>query len=235
MILTIYPYRKFSQGARLLGRLLGAKLRYKPKRGPVLNWGNGREIGFPMFNQPLAVNVASNKLHTFEQLGGISTVPWTTSKEIANGWLKEGSRVVVRTLLRASEGRGIAIIEPGAILPNAQLYTKYVPKKKEFRVHVVGNAVIDIQEKRRKQGTENNLVRSHDNNYVFCREDVVEPKDLRELATKAVFELGLDFGGVDIIWNEKQDKSYLLEVNTAPGLTQTTAEFYAKAFKGIFK
>jgi D-alanine-D-alanine ligase-like ATP-grasp enzyme len=47
--------------------------------------------------------------------------------------------------------------------------------------------------------------------------------------------LGLDFGGVDIAWVEKGNKPYVLEVNTAPGLTDMTGDWYAKAFKDKYR
>jgi D-alanine-D-alanine ligase-like ATP-grasp enzyme len=59
---------------------------------------------------------------------------------------------------------------------------------------------------------------------------VVEPAGLRELGVAAVAAVGLDFGAVDIIWNQTQDRCYVLEINTAPGLCNTTCQKYAEAF-----
>jgi hypothetical protein len=42
--------------------------------------------------------------------------------------------------------------------------------------------------------------------------------------------LELDFGAVDLIWNENQNVVYVLEVNTAPGMEGTTLENYCDAF-----
>lgn len=232
--LIIYPYRKYSASAKLLAKLLLAKIRYEPKGRHIINWGNTKDLGIPMVNMPTAVSIASNKLTTFTVLEGLSTVPWTLKKEEAYEWLKSGKRVVVRSLLRASEGRGITIVGPQDVLPDARLYTQYIPKQREYRVHVVGNEVIDVQEKRKRLGTESSLVRSHSNDYVFCRGGIKESKDLRKLCIDAVKQLGLDFGAVDAIWNEKSDRTYLLEINTAPGLTDTTAGLYAAAFKRRF-
>ncbi|MNY81884.1 hypothetical protein D3C86_2236870 [compost metagenome] len=50
----------------------------------------------------------------------------------------------------------------------------------------------------------------------------------------AVNALGLDFGAADVIWNDHRKQAFVLEVNTAPGLTGTTLEKYAKALKEIF-
>ena len=49
-------------------------------------------------------------------------------------------------------------------------------------------------------------------------------------ATKAVAALGLDFGAVDVIYNEKYGRAYVLEVNTAPGLGEGIAIMYARVF-----
>jgi len=40
---------------------------------------------------------------------------------------------------------------------------------------------------------------------------------------------------VDIAWVEKGNKPYVLEVNTAPGLTDMTGDWYAKAFKDKYR
>jgi D-alanine-D-alanine ligase-like ATP-grasp enzyme len=43
----------------------------------------------------------------------------------------------------------------------------------------------------------------------------------------------LDFGAIDIIYNESRDQAYVLEVNTAPGLTGQTIQSYADAFRHL--
>jgi glutathione synthase/RimK-type ligase-like ATP-grasp enzyme len=58
-------------------------------------------------------------------------------------------------------------------------------------------------------------------------------RQLQEAAIRTVEILGLDFGAVDIIWNKKQDRYYVLEVNTAPGLEGETVVRYANAFKEL--
>ena len=140
--------------------------------------------------------------------------------------------VVARTLTNSSEGKGIVIFEKGTTPPNAPLYTEYIPKKKEFRVHVWDLQVFDVAEKRKRRGFDqerNTQVRNTANGYVFCREGVAEPAGLRELAVSAVSALGRSYGAVDIIWNEKQDKCYVLEVNSRPGMEGQTVDKYADA------
>jgi D-alanine-D-alanine ligase-like ATP-grasp enzyme len=47
----------------------------------------------------------------------------------------------------------------------------------------------------------------------------------------AIKSLGLDFGAIDMIYNERRNQYYVLEVNTACGLTGTTLDKYVEVFK----
>lgn len=139
--------------------------------------------------------------------------------------------IVVRALIDSSEGRGITICEKESLTQEAPLYTEYIPKKKEYRVHVLDNKVIDTQEKRKKRGAEQkeHQVRNLANGYVFCRDSIAPPDDCHTVALAAVSALGRTYGAVDIIWNEKRNKCYVLEVNSRPGMEGTTVDKYAQA------
>ena len=54
------------------------------------------------------------------------------------------------------------------------------------------------------------------------------PQQVLDQAKLAVKATGLDFGAVDIIWNNLQEKAYVLEINTAPGLEGQSVETYKK-------
>src|SRR3990167_1821861 len=112
------------------------------------------------------------------------------------------------------------------------LYTKHLRHKQEFRIHIFKNKIIDMTEKRKVSGYNNvnNWIRSHKNGWVFCRDDLAVPICVTEEAIKACQTLRLDFGAVDICYREKENRAYVLEVNTAPGLEGTTLENYEKAF-----
>jgi len=143
--------------------------------------------------------------------------------------------VVVRQLIDASEGRGITICNREELNVQAPLYTQYIPKKREYRVHVWANRAIDVQEKRRRRGQDGNKefqVRNTANGYVFCRDSVNPPEDCIPTAEAAVRALGRTYGAVDIIWNEKQNKCFVLEVNSRPGMQGTTVKKYADAILG---
>ena len=73
-------------------------------------------------------------------------------------------------------------------------------------------------------------IRNHKNGWVYAREGITIPDDLEQQAFNTMQALGLKFGAVDLIWNEHENKSYVLEVNTAPGLVGTTLSKYVDAF-----
>ena len=218
-------------------------LRFKPRPTDVIiNWGNSKAPEFykslvewqAHYNDIEPVGIAVNKLRTFQALQDRCNIPeWTTDPLIARMW----ENVVIRNKLTGFGGEGIRLWnkkDAGAegLFPDAPLYVQYKKKKKEFRVHVFKGEVIDItQKKKRKdfEGEINTKIRNYGNGWVYCREDLEIPADLREQSCAAIKTLGLDFGAVDIIWNEKENKSYVLECNTAPGLEGTTIEAYKNA------
>jgi glutathione synthase/RimK-type ligase-like ATP-grasp enzyme len=226
---------------------------YKNKRTPIIiNWGCSVAPYWykgvnKWINNPLATRVAGNKLLAFQalqQAGNVNIPEFTTEATIANNW---GTIVFGRKTLTGHSGQGILVFDPqypfgeGGLYPvpdrnnqNARddicpLYVRYIKKQKEFRVHVIFGKVVDIQQKKKREGFKNAnfQVRNHTNGWVYCRENITEPTGLRDNALNAVAALGLDFGAVDIIWNEKQNKCYVLEVNTAPGLEGSSVKMYA--------
>ncbi|HET8685595.1 MAG TPA: hypothetical protein VFM18_02885 [Methanosarcina sp.] len=141
-------------------------------------------------------------------------------------------KIVVRTLTNSSSGKGIQIIGLNDPVPRAPLYTQYVPKKHEYRVHVFNNGVIDVSQKKKRKdhsGERDTHIRNLENGYVFCRDGVVEPNGLRDLAVAAVQALGRSQGAVDVIYNERLDRLYVLEVNSCPGMEGTTLDRYVEA------
>ena len=223
-------------------------LRFKPRDTDTnLNWGNSNRYTFKgtNINSPLAVGIAVNKLDTFKTLQDKCNIPeWTTDPQAAYDWCKPHPHAYdvagfARTKLTGFGGDGIIPFNhaceygvEGQPFPQAPLYVQYKKKKKEFRVHVFKGEVIDITQKKKRKdfdGEVNTKIRNYANGWVYCREDIEEPEDLRVQARLAIESLGLHFGAVDIIWNEKENKSYVLEINTAPGMEGQTIEAYKNA------
>lgn len=243
--LWIYTGDRPSNGAKELAaqegflRLRQHRLFKVKPNDVVINWGTSTMLEMPMLNKWNSVKIASNKLDAFSmfELNSVNCVPWTTDKAVVLSWCLDGSTVVGRSKLTGHSGDGIFIIEKGSVatlndIQDAPLYTKYVFKTKEFRVHVVNGKVIDTQQKIKDPDREvvTWKVRSHDNGFIFARNGIVDNAGRDELAVLAVSSLGLDFGAVDLI-EDKKGQFYVLEVNSAPGLEGQTIDNYAKAFR----
>jgi glutathione synthase/RimK-type ligase-like ATP-grasp enzyme len=240
-MLKILPYKLGSKSAKDLARSLRVKRiipggNYRPPaRALIVNWGNSKHLvnHLNVLNKPQAIATASNKLRAFQAMkaAGVTTPEFTTSKEVAQEWQEDGFRVMCRTLLNSHSGKGIIVAQPDDALPYAPLYTKYTKKEKEFRVHVFKGRIIDICEKRKRHGHEegNSLIRTLNNGWVYCRENVNIAELGKNLSIAAVRALGLDFGAVDLI--ARGNNYYVLEVNCAPGLQGTTLQKYAEALR----
>jgi glutathione synthase/RimK-type ligase-like ATP-grasp enzyme len=210
--------------------------RFRPRPGDlVINWGSTNCWLADAENTANAVAEASDKLAAFAVMQAADvSVPafWTSPEDIPEDvrW-----PVVCRTVLNGHSGRGIVIANNRDELVDAPLYVEYVPKQDEYRVHVVRGEVICIQQKRRihEHPNPNWQVRNHSNGFVFARCDVVCPDSVTSNAVAAVVALGLDFGAVDVVYNNRRDRAYVLEVNTAPGLEGATVGDYAAAFTRI--
>lgn len=239
----VFPYKLGSQSARLLSRGLGAIRvrpdgRYRYRRGHVvINWGSSTVPNWltpqtRIINRPEAVGIASHKVRCFQVLSraGVAIVPFTTSWREAMRWV--GS-VYVRTVLQGHSGEGIEIYNESQTLPHAPLYTKKVQNHGEYRVHVMNGEVIGYRKKsRRHEDTPSeaqNAVRTLGNGWIYRSGQLERLERVEELAVRAIDALGLDFGAVDIIMDENGEV-FVLEVNTAVGLSDSTLQEYISGF-----
>ena len=236
----VYPYKQGSDSAKKIKRILGAKWlrddRLVRPGSVIVNWGCSTppRTRVPMLNPPEAVALAANKLKFYKAMdaAGVQVPRWTSDGEEAEAWLVKGHTLVARTKLSSHGGRGIILVPPNLGLPDAKVYTKYVKKEHELRVHVFPelNKCI-VHEKRRKLEVPdeqvNWQVRNHNNGFVYANELSFNPPDgTIEACAKAVSALGLTFGAVDVMLT-KSGKYFVLEVNTAPGLYGSTKYRYA--------
>lgn len=240
----IYPYNPASESAKALKDGLGAKFikhensKFKGKADKVvINWGSSKlpDEAFKcvVLNNTKIVAAAIDKL-AFFQINKDIAPPFTTDIEEAKAWLKKGLTVVVRNKVKGHGGEGIEIVSNLEELKPAPLYTRYIPKKEEYRLHVFRGEVFFVQRKARvKEVADEKVnwqVRNMAGGFIFANQGVDVCEEARQMAVDCVKNLGLDFGAVDLIFNERSNRYYALEVNTAPGLCGTTLTKYVEQF-----
>lgn len=240
----VLPYRQGSRSAKALAEALKGKVlklegsSFSPKASDVIiNWGNTGEVPYDdVLNYPNIIKDASNKLNFFEKIKAIhpDIIPpfWTSQAAIP----ADAYPVVCRTTLAGHSGDGIVIAQIPAEVVAAPLYVKYIKKKEEYRIHLgkTGEDVqtIAIQRKVRDpaRAVTDWKVRSHQNGFLFQRQNLNPPGSVLAVARQAFLCSALDFGAVDIVFNEQSGRAYVLEINTAPGLEGQTIQDYADYF-----
>lgn len=254
MRLFLLPYKTGSKSAKLLAEVMGIKRCAHSRTVPnirqrtVINWGHsGQDLSEyvlsnteRVYNPPSKVSVAINKLHCLEALtvAGVRTPAFTTDIAQARQWITDHHKEVVeRHMLRSSGGEGICIRNDANDLRIAPLYTQYVKKKHEYRVHVINGQVADVQRKAKRSGASifDWKIRNLESGFIFVRGQVSPPQDVIDQALLAIQAVDLDFGAVDVIWNAHEEKAYVLEVNTACGLEGTTLEVYADGLRNMIE
>jgi glutathione synthase/RimK-type ligase-like ATP-grasp enzyme len=247
-------------GGKVL-KLEGSKYKYS-SGDVIINWGNtttpdhleGQMPGSHWFNFPWEIRSASNKLLFFQRMkeAGLSDIIprfFTSQDEIPD----DAFPIVCRTVLAGHSGDGIVIANTRSDLVPAPLYVQYVKKQDEYRIHVGMRGentgypysedgdvpfadIISVQRKARRLETPDSevnwKVRNHQNGFVYVRQNVAPPDAVLEVAKQAFVASGLDFGAIDVIWNQQQQRAYVLELNSAPGLEGSTVDDYAKFFRG---
>jgi glutathione synthase/RimK-type ligase-like ATP-grasp enzyme len=216
MKLKIVPYKMTSESAKLLQKSLSDKVGYYVYRGrkvpdhKLIFWGR-----------------KPDKIGNFELMkkAKVHHVPYTTSKEVAQGWQKEGYIVYARTP-GGQKGVNIDVVKANEELPDRPLYTRYVKNFTEFRVNVAFNKAIHVSQKRKSREDADQFIRSQSGGWGF-RRPLFVPKGLHEVAVAASRAVGLDLSGVDILYNKFYNKFYVLEVNSAPWLNESIADKYA--------
>lgn len=256
MRVRIVPYKLGSKSSRLLAKGLDVlrintpNTRFIPRHNDVLiNWGcsaspfvNSRGV---WLNHPNSVSNASNKLRAFQLFkeASVSIPDFATNKEDAKALFDSDSVIVYcRTRLCGKGGAGIVLAKNVDELVDAPLYTKGILNSDEFRIHVFKGEVFDVVQKRKRTTDAdptifNEHIRNHDNGWIFAREGVAEAIDdaIKNTAISAISSLFLDFGAVDIRVDRETKQAYILEVNTAPGITGTTETNYVNKFRAYFE
>lgn len=243
----ILPYRQGSRSARSLADSLNGRVlrlegsRFRPRATDlIINWGNTNAYNHPrVLNRPEEIRNASNKRTFFERMartdGMVDLIPrfWTDPAAIPD----DAFPVVCRTVLAGHSGDGIVIADNRAGLVRAGLYVQYVKKQSEYRIHVgimpdqQAHIIAEQKKVRRADAGEVDFrIRNHAGGFIFQRNGIEVPEVVRTAAINALRASGLDFGAVDVIFNARSGRAYVLEINTAPGLEGQTVTDYQTFF-----
>lgn len=249
--LILLPYKKTSVGSRMIANSLGIVRytideRFRAEEPTwCINWGRGdfpdwRDEVNGFINRPEAVMNAIDKRRTLELMDRAKvpgTIEFTRDMKLATRWSVEGATVMCRKELQGKDGSGIVVARRPRDIVAAEMYTKYVPKVDEYRVHVMKGEAFYVNVKRKSRNPAENAqadpeVRTSSNGWIFIHLDKREwpNRSILESAERAVEALGLDFGGVDV--GEGRDGlPSVYEVNTAPELGPNTTAAYVSAFQ----
>lgn len=256
MSIYIKPPSRASKSAKDLAEALGVKrikrVGSKVKGSPediLVNWGNPNyeeslENYGKVLNSPENVKEAISKLTCLQILedNGVMVPSFTDSFNAAVRRNSMGIELVARTVLNGSGGAGIEVVPPNSNmdhLSECPLFVDYIKKKYEYRVHVFNGEVLVNKKVRVLDVPDEKVnwkIRNLEGGFIYSRHfDTPVPNKVVRNAKIAVNSLGLTFGAVDVIYNERHDRAYVLEVNTAPGIQGEVLDWYADNIRKYYQ
>lgn len=239
---VILTYKATSKSAKYLtqhleGRMITERVPIRPTEC-LINWGGGtfpsRDWNPEWLNKPSRICNAVEKLTAFQLFHG-ADVPhpaWTFHGSVAKQWLEAGHIVLARATATGMMGQGISLLNnPRQEIPSAAFYSKHVKHTEEYRVHVFKGMLVNLGKKEQLRPNANMMVRNADErNWDFIHVEEA-PYPVIEAGIAAVVALGLDFGAADVGFRSQDNKAYVFEVNSAPGVGHNTITRYANVFR----
>lgn len=235
-------HRRSKPTGELLGSILQLEhgnwpsYRFSTEQVPdtLIRWGSRIEewtddVYDKVINRSSAISLCSDKIAAIEAFidNGIETPaysidPWELIEEFGYPLLGRKRQHARGTDIKL-------ILQERDLRKPCDYYTVYIPTKREYRIHVVGDKVIRVQGKfldNPKQAVSH--IRNYATGYRFRKPRLRLKPDRLEAAVSAVKSLGLDFGAVDLLVAD-DGLGYVLEVNTAPSCSPLTLGAYAVA------
>ena len=180
-----------------------------------------------------------NRVDGLEQLRrfkghGISCPEFTIDIAVARKWVNEGSDVFGRD---KDHQKGRDIVDQGSpSWAKKDFWSKVIPVTKEYRLHIFDDQHIQqglkcFDQNATKQRTDGLAIRNTETGWRIYDHSFKPLEKAIKLAKQAVQVLGYLWGAVDLL-EDANGNCYVLEVNTVPGMDNTTANAYANAIKG---
>lgn len=198
----------------------------------VLNFGTTGGWHENVINKPGAVGAASNKRLALVKMAEAG-VPIPALVRATNGRLLYPGYPVIGRPDQHSKGKQLWLCTSQREMDRASRlgathFMKKIEAPYEFRVHVIGGNSVKMTQKVGGRG----FIRNHRYGWRFMGPTIERRDPAREAAKKAVAALGLDFGAVDVLFDGTN--AWVLEVNTAPSLMDTTLDTYVKTIKELW-
>lgn len=184
----------------------------------VVCWGLGYNGTEPSLNARCGAANKLQQLQKFKDAGILVPDFWTGLPTEADKY------PVLGRDLQHKAGRDIRLImepEMAKMFRAADFYVHYVPRSTEYRSWVYRRRHLATYEKRLVRPEEarrrHTVGANHRNGYAFLlMNSALVPEGIRELSSRCVEALGLDFGAVDVL-KGVDGNLYVLECNTGPG------------------
>jgi hypothetical protein len=163
---------------------------------------------------------------------GITCPEFSVRLEDARKWAEAGHQVFGRNK-NHEQGRDI-VDQSSADWPRKEFWTKVVRKRREYRIHIfddqhIQRALKRLDPKAPPKSSDALPIWNTQTGYIYDH-DFEPPGDGVELARRAVGALKYLWGAVDLL-DDETGRCFVLEVNTAPGMDETTAQAYADAIR----
>ncbi len=231
----LIPYSYHSESCLKLREHLG-NFSYNEPEDILINFGSTQKFNCNTkiyINHPMNVKVACSKLATFNKLKGKVNIPKFTNDIYKVDKLLKYP-IFMRETLTGSQGKGIVVVNTKRELYVAPLYVEHIKNSREHRLIIVGGTVVVHMQKYKRKESCDNLVQNLENGYKYSYKVRIGTDKIscKQIAIETLRVLGLQFGAVDIIMDEK-GTPYVLEVNTAFGLGKRNVEKVARALEEV--
>jgi hypothetical protein len=248
--------RRYRPDSPYVRRLASAGFTAPSKKTMIIRWGNApiNSAALPdTLQNLLTLNVTDlspyiNKKLFFETYRNFDHTPrYFTDRNAVQTILNEstpgsGPLWVERHILDGHSGAGIRLLSAGdSTSADGKLWTKYVKKQREFRAHFFrfgpgpNDTALHFAEKLLRRGADDTpavnrfQIRNWDNGWIYATQITRGVPDIVDRVARAFVSYSkttLDFGAIDLIYNVANNAAFVLEVNTAPGITGQTTRFY---------
>lgn len=212
------------------------KKQLQSNKSVVVNFGRPhKRPASIVINTPEAIDLCKDKILMKQKFTecGVPSPDWSF---VANNTFTDYTGKVIYKPKYHSRGRGLVVFDSVQDCVDARQHETGTMEvfhnfTREYRVHIFAGHAINIDKKYLRDGFEEQEIR-HKTHYRYSR--VVKfPDDLISASVMAVDSLGLDFGAVDIGYDESENKCYVLEVNSAPGMRQSLVDRYLACIKAF--